>query len=81
MPEGNFATVSAKIITEKSTEVPIDYRMLRRGDRWYAHDVRIEGVSLVSNYRSQFNAVIQISSYAKLVQKTKGWIEGLRKES
>ena len=43
--------------------------MFRRGDRWYIYDVSIEGISLVNNYRSQFNAIIQKSSYEQLVQR------------
>lgn len=61
--EGDFATVSTRLITKKGIEVPIDYRMLKRGDRWRVYDVSIEGVSLVANYRTQFNSVIRTSSY------------------
>ena len=43
--------------------------MLRRGDRWVAFDVSIEGGSLVANYRAQFNRIIQTSSYRTLVDK------------
>jgi phospholipid transport system substrate-binding protein len=67
--EGDTATVGTKIVTRNGTEVPVDYRMLRRGDRWYVYDVSIEGVSLVSNYRTQFNKIIQTSSYGDLVRK------------
>jgi phospholipid transport system substrate-binding protein len=67
--DGELATVATKILTKNSTEVPIDYRLLRRGDRWLVYDVNIEGVSLVSNYRTQFNKIIQTTSYNDLVQK------------
>jgi phospholipid transport system substrate-binding protein len=76
--EGEFATVSTRLITKQSTEVPIDYRMLKRGDRWLVYDVNIEGVGLVSNYRTQFNSIIQKSSYADLVKKMKARVEELR---
>jgi phospholipid transport system substrate-binding protein len=49
--------------------VPVDYRMIKRADRWLVYDVSIEGVSLVSNYRTQFNKIIQTSSYSELVSK------------
>ena len=52
-----------------TTNVPIDYRMIRRDDRWLVYDVSIEGVSLVANYRAQFNKIIQTSGYASLVQR------------
>jgi len=44
---------------------------MKSGSRWLVYDVTIEGVSLVSNYRSQFNAVIQRSGYRDLVAKLK----------
>jgi len=67
--EGDQASVATRIITKNGTDVPIDYRMLKRGDRWLVYDVNIEGVSLVSNYRTQFNKIIQTASYNDLVQK------------
>jgi phospholipid transport system substrate-binding protein len=67
--EGDFATVPTQLITKKGTEVPIDYRMLRQGDRWRIYDVSIEGVSLVANFRTQFNTVIRTSSYEELVRR------------
>jgi phospholipid transport system substrate-binding protein len=69
--EGEIAIVSTKIISRNGTEVPVDYRMLRRGERWLVYDVNIEGVSLVANYRTQFNKIIQTSSYGELVKKMK----------
>ena len=67
--DGDFATVSTRIITKNGTEVPVDYRMTKRADRWLVYDVSIEGVSLVSNYRTQFNKIIQTTSYNELVSK------------
>jgi phospholipid transport system substrate-binding protein len=67
--DGEYATVSTRIITKNGTEVPVDYRMIKRSDRWLVYDVSIEGVSLVSNYRTQFNKIIQTSSYNELVSK------------
>ena len=67
--DDGFATVRTKLITKQATEVPIDYRMIRRDDRWLVYDVSIEGVSLIANYRAQFNKIIQTSGYASLVQR------------
>ena len=69
--DGDLATVSTKIITKNGTEVPVDYRLARRNDRWMVYDVNIEGVSLVSNYRTQFNKIIQTSGYNALVDRMK----------
>jgi phospholipid transport system substrate-binding protein len=67
--DGASATVRTKIRTPKGAEIPVDYRMLREQGHWRVYDVVIEGVSLVGNYRTQFNKVIQTSSYEDLVQK------------
>jgi phospholipid transport system substrate-binding protein len=68
--EDDFAVVKTRIVLPRSGEtVPVDYRMRRRGDRWLVYDVAIEGVSLVANYRSQFNRIIATSSYEHLVSR------------
>ena len=69
--DGDQVTVRTKLITKANTEVPIDYRMQKQGDRWRAYDVVIENVSLVSNYRSQFNRIIVQSGYPALLSKLK----------
>jgi phospholipid transport system substrate-binding protein len=69
--DGDLAIVSTKIITKNGTEVPIDYRLFRRGDNWKVYDVNIEGISLVSNYRTQFNKIIQSSGFNALVDRMK----------
>ena len=67
--EGKEATVRTRLVTRDGKEVPIDYRMRRAGERWLVYDVVIEGVSLVANYRSQFNRIIQTSSYQELLSR------------
>jgi phospholipid transport system substrate-binding protein len=69
---GNLATVKTKIVTKQGTEVPVDYRMIRRVAGWRAWDVVIGDVSLVENYRAQFDKIIQRSSYQQLVQRVRG---------
>jgi len=69
--EGEAAVVQSKLLTKAGGEVPIEYRMLKKGERWLVYDVVIEGVSLVSNYRTQFNKIIQTSSFQDLVKKMK----------
>jgi phospholipid transport system substrate-binding protein len=69
--EGDQASVQSKLLTKSGSDVPIEYRMLKKGDRWLVYDVIIEGVSLIANYRTQFNKIIQTSSYAELVRKMK----------
>jgi len=63
--------VRTRVVTRQGTEIPVDYRMLRRGDRWRAYDVAIEGVSLVANYRSQFDKIIRRASFQQLVKQVR----------
>jgi phospholipid transport system substrate-binding protein len=42
-----------------------------RGDRWLIYDILIENVSLVANYRSQFDRIVRSSSYDELVRRLK----------
>ena len=69
--DGDQAVVKTKIVTKQGVEIPVDYRMFVKDTRWRAYDVTIEGVSLVANYRTQFNTVIQRAGYPDLVAKLK----------
>ena len=69
--EGDQAKVQTKLLTKGGSEVPIEYRMHRKGERWLVYDVIIEGVSLIANYRTQFNKIITTSSYQELIRKMK----------
>lgn len=69
--EGDTALVKSKITTKRNLEVPIDYRLLKRDNKWLVYDVIIEGVSLINNYRNQFNRVIRQQSYEELVRRMK----------
>ncbi|MCK5162159.1 MAG: ABC transporter substrate-binding protein [Desulfobacula sp.] len=71
----NKAQVNTKIITD-TIEIPINYRMYQtKNGSWMVYDLVIEGVSLVGNYRSQFNQILQKDTYEKLVQELKKKIE------
>ncbi|HEV8441562.1 MAG TPA: ABC transporter substrate-binding protein [Methylomirabilota bacterium] len=67
--EGDLAVVNSRVITAKRSEVPIEYRLRRVGERWAAYDILIENVSLVGTYRSQFDRIIQTGSFAELLKR------------
>ena len=69
--DGDLVTVRTRVVTRQGTEIPVDYRMQRRGDGWRAYDVAIEGVSLVANYRSQFDKIIRRASFQQLVKQVR----------
>lgn len=67
--DGDFAIVRAKVITKKGTEIPVEARMLKKSDHWLIYDIAIENISLVGNYRTQFDRVIRGASFQELVRK------------
>jgi len=67
--DGNYAEIKSKVITLKRDEYTVDYRLLNENGKWMVYDVVIEGVSLVSNFRTQFNKVISTKGYNELVKK------------
>jgi len=69
--DASYASVKMKIITEKNVDIPVEYRLRKGAMDWLVYDVSIEGVSLVNNYRTQFNSIITQSSYGNLVKKLK----------
>ncbi len=69
--EGDQAIVRTKLLNKQGTEIPVSYKMMRRDDRWKVYDVEIESVSLVANYRTQFNNMLRRSSYPELVRTLK----------
>jgi phospholipid transport system substrate-binding protein len=67
--DGSYSEVKSKVVTAKRDEFSLDYRLMNENGRWMVYDVVIEGVSLVSNYRSQFNRIITANGYPGLVKK------------
>lgn len=70
--DGKYAQVDTRIVDKTGREFQVDYRMLDHGDRWLIYDVVIENISLVNNYRAQFNRVITRNSYDQLVDRMRG---------
>ena len=66
---GSEATVKTAVAIQRGSEMPVDYRMHLKDGRWLVYDVVIEGVSLVANYRTQFNKIVTTESYDALVQR------------
>jgi ABC-type transporter MlaC component len=66
---GNEGTVKMKVFTARGSGMNVDYAVYQDGKRWRVRDVRVEQISLVDNYRTQFDSIIQKSSYAELVKR------------
>lgn len=69
--DGGFAEVEVRILTTKNREIPVTYRMRNKEQKWWVYDIVIEGVSLVNNYRAQFNDILARSSFEVLMRRLK----------
>jgi phospholipid transport system substrate-binding protein len=76
--EGDYAEVRTQL-RRKNDRIPINFRLLNKDTGWMVYDVSIEGVSLVSNYRSQFGRIIHESSYAELLRRLRAKASELQK--
>jgi len=76
-----YASVRTEIVVKRDANVEVEYRLLKRDGNWQVYDVVIEGVSLVNNYRTQFNNIVSQESYDALVKKLKLKIEQERAAS
>jgi phospholipid transport system substrate-binding protein len=76
--EGEYAEVRT-VVVKPNDRIPLSYRLLNEGGTWKVYDVVIEGVSLVSNYRSQFTRIIHESSYAELVNRLRNKVSELKR--
>jgi phospholipid transport system substrate-binding protein len=66
--KGDFAEVQTKVVSPK-VQIPLDYRLLKKDEKWGVYDVIIDGVSLTKNYRGQFSRIIKSSSFDGLLDK------------
>lgn len=65
----NRGKVQTNFFTVEQKKIIVDFSMHKVDGRWRVYDVIIEGVSMVSNYRSQFNSIIAKESFDVLMKK------------
>jgi phospholipid transport system substrate-binding protein len=66
--EKEYAEVRTKVLTGK-VEIPLDYRLINKGDNWRVYDVVVDGISLVNNYRGQFSKILRAGTFTDLVDQ------------
>jgi phospholipid transport system substrate-binding protein len=66
--DGDYAQVDSRIIDKNRQTYSVAYRLHKVGGKWKIYDVVAENISLVNNYRSQFNRVIARSSFEELLK-------------
>jgi phospholipid transport system substrate-binding protein len=77
--EGSYAEVRTELRSSK-LQVPMDYRLYLKEGQWHAYDIIVDGVSLVRNYRSQFDKIIRADSYQELVQRLRERTVGVERK-
>ncbi|MDJ0805764.1 MAG: ABC transporter substrate-binding protein [Gammaproteobacteria bacterium] len=65
-------------ISTSSKEVPVNYNLRLKNDDWYAYDVSVDGVSLVSNYRTSFRNLVREKGMDGLLEELERKVESLK---
>jgi len=65
----DFAQVESTIIKPKGEELAVIYKLRQLNGQWKVYDAVVENISIVNNYRSQFDRIISSSSYEELVKR------------
>lgn len=65
-----LAVVKTFIVSARN-RIPVDYSLIQKGETWRVYDVKVEGVSLVKNYRSQFKEILSKESPDALIERLK----------
>jgi phospholipid transport system substrate-binding protein len=69
--DGDYAEVDSRVVNHKGEESPVVFRLRRANGKWRVYDAVVENISVVQNYRSQFDRVISKSSYDELKRMLK----------
>lgn len=74
--KGKKAVVETLILTS-SADIPVNYKLYQKGDQWLVYDVIIEGISLISNYRSSYQEIMKDEGFDGLLNKMQAKIDEL----
>ena len=77
-PKGDRTEVRTVITMKDSKKVPVAYRMLPKDGTWFVYDVLIENISLVKNYRTQFQDILNSGSPDQLIARVKAKAQEVR---
>ncbi len=77
-PKGDRTEVRTIITMKDSKKVPVAYRMLPKNGSWLVYDVLIENISLVKNYRTQFQDILNSGSPDQLIARVKAKAQEVR---
>ena len=77
--DGDRAVVQTRIVgRDGHGEMPLDFAMVRDGDRWRVWDIRMQGTSMVGGYKAQFTRLLQSESYDTVLRRLRERVEALQ---
>jgi phospholipid transport system substrate-binding protein len=78
--KGKKAVVETLILTA-TADIPINYKVYqKKNGEWWVYDVIIEGISLISNYRSSYQEIVKKEGFDGLIAKMKTKIKELESQ-
>ncbi|MCK8602570.1 MlaC/ttg2D family ABC transporter substrate-binding protein [Desulfoferrobacter suflitae] len=77
--DGNHAVVKTRITGYQDKDVSVDYRLTQKAGEWKVYDVIVAGISLVNNYRSQFNSILSRKSFDELLKTMNNKVASINK--
>lgn len=77
--DGDRAVVQARIVgRDGHGGMPLDFAMVRDGERWRVWDIRMQGTSMVGGYRAQFARLLQTESYDTVMRRLRERVDALQ---
>ncbi|MDQ6979447.1 MAG: ABC transporter substrate-binding protein, partial [Mariprofundaceae bacterium] len=65
-------------VIDGAKEIPVFYRLYKSKNGWKVFDIKIEGVSLVGTYRTQFKSALEKDGFAVLLDDIKAKVQGMK---
>ena len=72
---------STVVLQDRKDPIAVNYMMRRDGNEWKIYDITIDAISVIANYRNQFNRVLNSDGYEKLVSIMRQKIQGLQQQA
>ena len=69
--KGDRAEIQTSLTMKDGKKIPVSYRMLPKDGTWRVYDVLVEGISLVKNYRTQFQEILSSASAEELIARVR----------
>lgn len=79
--DGRRVEVKTIISLKDGRKIPVAYRMLPKNGQWRVYDVIIENISLVKNYRTQFQNILNTASPAELIAQVEAKAKEVRNQA